>query len=112
MDYLSHLQENEDEVSRKRAGFVSEYRNRLCRIPLEHRMAGERKASFILNQNMPSQFLARGIAKNNSQAAPERKKRTVSEWAQKKNITFEQILHNIYSSKQQNASKKKVWMII
>ena len=73
MDYLSHLQENEDEVSRKRAGFVSEYRNRLCRIPLEHRMAGERKASFILNQNMPSQFLARGIAKNNSQAVPERK---------------------------------------
>ena len=54
MEYLTHLEENQEEVRKNKSRFVTDFRNRLCRIPLEHRMAGERKASFILNDQIPS----------------------------------------------------------
>lgn len=52
MDFLTHLKKQEEEVKEKKSAFVHEFRKQLCRIPLEHRMAGGRKKSFILQEEM------------------------------------------------------------
>ena len=70
-------------------------------------MAGERKASFILKNNMPASFHSRFVA-NSKEPSPttnRKKLRTVSEWARKKNMTFDDIKQEISRKRNESSSK-------
>ena len=71
---------------RRKSRFVSEFRNQLCRIPLKHRSGTGGtgvEESFVLNTESPNLRLFR---RDTSVA---RQKRTVTEWARKKNFSYQ-----------------------
>ena len=83
MQFVSEQEKRQKEQIRRKSRFVSEFRNQLCRIPLKHRSGtSEQKESFDLNTASTNMRLHRG------DTTVARQKRTVSEWARRKNFSF------------------------
>ena len=82
MEFISEQEAHKIDQFRRKSRFVSEFRSRLTRIPLKMRsMSTEREGSFVMiASTKDAQY-----RKPNSSVI--RKKRTVTEWARKKNIS-------------------------
>ena len=87
MQFVEAEKEKEKSKARRKSRFVSEFRNQLCRIPLAQRTKLEEgnKRSFVLGDTSCDSRLRRG------KTGIQRRKRTVSEWARARDMSFKDI---------------------
>ena len=83
MQFFEHFEKQQAAVMRRKSRFVSEFRNQLVRVPLQHRTRDSKKGdSFVLNESMRNPRLT------GSNHSTLRKQRKVSDWAKVRNISF------------------------
>ena len=83
LQFISNFEKQQAAVSRRKSRFVSEFRSQLVRIPLQHRVNDSKlNDSFVLKEQVCNPRLM------GTNATPQRKKRKVSDWAKKKNLSF------------------------
>ena len=85
MEFIEGQERQQEKLKRRKSRFVSEFRSQLTRVPLQHRvkMTEQEKKSFVLSDTTNrSRLSVSGMERL-------RRKRTVSEWAQKKNASFQ-----------------------
>ena len=70
-------------MSRRKSRFVSEFRNQLVRIPLQHRTKDAQSKTFVLKKDSGINPRLLGTF-----STPQRKQRKVSDWAKTKNLSF------------------------
>ena len=101
LQFFSNFEKQQAAGSRRKSRFVSEFRSQLVRIPLHHRASDPKKPeSFVLNDSAcnPRLRVANSM----------RQKRKVSDWAKKKNLSYQKARDDMLLKNAHTIGEEKV----